>query len=169
MTPGRKASITKQYNKFKFLIDHPGHFVSTTVSAKRAESIKSEAYSKKKGRKVKLFFKAQKVSVRKHSVYIEDGYFDEEIFDAEGLEILRIAEREFARLKKGDLITVRIGSSAPFNRRFVNFRDFENYITGWSPKDANSIKDDLISQMSIVHINREKKRVEQIKNRQNRR
>lgn len=56
------------------------------------------------------------------------------------------------RLKRNEMITAKIGDSAPFNTRFSRYSDLYKYLSAFAPKDPNKTKAQIMGMLSVVIV-----------------
>lgn len=170
LSPQQKGAITRQYEKYRSIVNYPENYTVKQVKNSTAEKITIAAKKVKaeKG-KTKLIIpieKGQTVKIKKGNVIFTGGGFSEEVYPG-GFEFFKNAEKAFAKkLKKNEYITMRVGDNRPFSRIFKSMGELMNYAQGWNPDDwrklGNSksdmkkrakLKNDLISHVSITRIN----------------
>lgn len=157
--------VANRANKFKELLKSPDKFKIATVNKESAKAFKSSGYKVTKTGKAIIPKKGfDKVTVRNGTVIFEgvNPSTGKSIKETVTLatskdfhdKLLGLSKR---KLKKNEMLTVKIGDHAAFNARFQNYSDLFHYVQNvFTPKDNGARKEDLVRQMSIVEISSER-------------
>jgi hypothetical protein len=156
LTPQQKGAISRQYDKFRSIVEYPEQFQIVTVKNKTAKEITIAAKKvKKKNGKTKLIIpveKGQKVTIKNGHAVFSGGGFNEEVYKG-GWDFFDNAKKVFSKkLKKGEYVTVRIGDNRPFSTTFTDLNSLLHYMQAWTPTDTQ--KEKLISHISITRLDR---------------
>jgi hypothetical protein len=160
-TPQQKSAITRNYNRYKSIVDYSDNYQILTVKNKTASEISVAAKKiKLSNGKTKLIVpieKGQKVTIKKGRAIFSGGGFHEEVYKG-GWDFFDNAKKVFAKkLKRGEYVTVRVGDTRPFNRSFTDINTLFNYMQSWTPRDEQ--KEKLINHISIIRTDMPIKKV----------
>lgn len=154
LTPQQKSAITRNYKKYKSIVDYSDNFQILTVKTKTAKgiSVAAKKINLKNG-KTKMIIpieSGQKVTIKRGRAVFSGGGFEEEVFKG-GWDFFDNAKKVFSKkLKRGEYVSVRVGDHRPFHRTFHDINTLLNYMQGWKPIEDQ--KEDLISHISIVRV-----------------
>lgn len=169
LTPQQKGAITRQFERYSSIVNHPDQFKILTVKRETAKQITVAA--KKipiKNGKSKLIIpieKGQTVKIKNNRAVFSGGQFEEEVYKG-GWDFFDSAKEVFSKkLKNNEAVTVRIGDHRMFSRKFTDLQSLLNYMGGWLPdnwgklgeskKDLAArrrLKNELITHISITRV-----------------
>lgn len=164
LNQGQKAAITKIWNKTSAVITNADNFESRHVAKAAADKMRRDGYTvNKKGRvfvqkegyqDVHIKSRKQKGGGREVVITRSIGRKKSVTKVMTGTEVLNALEKfDEKKLKKNQVVTVRIGDNAAFAIAHKGKQSLMNYINNkFTPKDPGTDKAYLISQMSIVTI-----------------
>jgi len=170
LSPQQKGWITRKAAEFKEVLKNPQNFAIRKVSKATAQELKGAGYKTTKTQKAIIPLHTADTG-RMDSVKIQKGKL---IFKGQGItEIVtpsnaanfhqKIAELGKKKLKKNQMLTVKIGDNAPFKSRFDNVGELFHYLKNtFKPIGTKGEKlkpADLARYMSIVEVERNPKNV----------
>lgn len=158
----RKPLSPYKQKKLKNLISEHNHIIAVPQDfVKRKVSKETKAVWHDKGYDTNSKYLIipkngyDKIHVTKDKIKRRNYDKSETVFAYEGVNLYnKLHQLENIKLKQYEYITVKIGKNAMFNTRFYSTSALMHYLSQWQPHDPKNkdMKDDLISQMSIVRF-----------------
>lgn len=166
MTPADKARVTRNYNKYRDIVNHPENYERISVSRKTAKIADWDIVRKATKSKVTIWVpKESDASVKIKRRRVAGEIMPVAIFDYPthtekvypgGQKFFQVAEQVFTtEHDPRHWITARIGENSSFRTaRFDDRNALMNYLQAWQPKDKSWVgrKHELIRHFSVVTL-----------------
>ena len=150
-----RASITRNYNRFKSMVNYPKSNTIKYIDKKEARKFKESGYlvfKREKNTKYSVIIKhddGATVNIKRGVVRIDTGSRIYEEYPAKRIDIFsRAKELEKVKLNRNQYITGKIGGNSMFRyKRFDSVKDFMRYVT-----DKFGDNSEVLEMLTIVTV-----------------